>query len=539
MVYSAGYDTCHGHLKEYFKDDDIESLYFDPIEIIKILEFSDFRWFRAPVCNFNDVRELFTMVRTNLKAFSGHYTSQLFGKEKLHSDFASRKIASSIYENMKKFPVKNFYLWSILGREKDIKTHGDESDVSTRVVMTCENPIVTLLMWFNQKMSYILSYGDWNRTYNIAGEFNNEKFSKLLKHENYYDFILEADWSFYDSNIDSSFLLVAGLIICSGLPDDRLHRNIRYLIISSIITKYVVMPPGVVVELNRAQPSGHPFGTLINCNVNLIYWSIIGYKIYGKDYAKYMRVEVYGDDTRAYFKNHKNLNNLDQYVKECGLKSEILKDNFRSTHEFSEKNENIDFLKRRFDIEGVRWNHKKMFDRWLYQSKNRNIDDQILLVSSYYESVPSDNDVLTLVKLFTKFMLDEYSDKLSYDSIKFCESYSEHNLKINNVRNEKFFSYYNRTNHSMESFNKINDTFSYSCMIYKPEEVIDQIIVRNLNLEKVLHSLFFCAEDVLGTGRSPPYDPISDFEIKEFTKSYWNDKGIDSINFLKRKFNLK
>lgn len=118
---------------------------------------------------------------------------------------------------------------------------------------------------------------------------------------------LEADWKFFDSNVDGAYIKAACTLLLDGLPHDKLHNNIRYLITSSILTKYVVLPPGVVVELNRAVPSGHPFTSLINCIVNTIYWCQIGKRLYGDDYADMMDVELYGDDALVMFKDNGRL----------------------------------------------------------------------------------------------------------------------------------------------------------------------------------------------------------------------------------------
>jgi hypothetical protein len=263
---------------------------------------------------------------------------------------------------MFKSPIKNLYLWKILGREKDIKI-GDncevDKEVGTRVVMTCESPITYFLMWMAQKFNYILGYADWDRTFNLCGEFNADKAFKLNKRALEYDYILEADWSYYDSNIDTNFLEIGAALLCNGVNKSKLEDNMIVTFIMSVVTKYVIVPPGIVVELNRSQPSGHPAGSLVNCFVNLMYWCIIGYKIYGKDYADYMHVEVYGDDTRAYFKHSDNLSNIDEYIKEVGLKSDPVLPNIRSTKVDCDLSSDIDFLKRRFNSKDFVWNHKK------------------------------------------------------------------------------------------------------------------------------------------------------------------------------------
>lgn len=436
VVFTAGYTSSISHLKEYLKDNTTEHIW-TVTKILKVLECSNFKWFSAAKVDFSDGNELFTAVKSNPDAYAGHYTSMLFGAKKMFSDFASRKIAYNIWDLIKTDPIKNRYLWKILGREKDIKIDTTtEKEVGTRVVLTCESPMTILLCWFAQRISYIVTNDfNWDCKFNIGGNFDSNKYKKLIDKSYDYDFALEADWTYYDSNIDTNFLLVAGLLICNGFSDNRHHRNIRYLIISSIVTKYIAIPPGVVVELNRAQPSGHPFGTLVNCYVNLIYWSIIGQRIYGDNYADYMDVEVYGDDTRAYFKDHPNLVNINDYVKECGLKSDDLLPNFRSINELNNPNKDIDFLKRRFDYNGIRWNHKKMFDKLIYQSKNRSLNDQFLLVKSWYESVPTDEDAKILLKEFSTYLFKYHKKDLNYDNTKaiydILESRGDE-LKVNN-----------------------------------------------------------------------------------------------------------
>lgn len=418
VVYSAGYDTVYDHLKEYLKDNVTEDI-ISRENILEVLSYSNYKWFRAPICDFNRGREIFDNVRINLDAYSGHYTTKLFGPTKGNSELVGRNVAYKIWKQSAHTPYKNLYLWSVLGREKDIKFDllGNKPvDVGTRVILSCEIPITILLMWISQKFNYILGYSNWDRTYNIIGEFDATKAFKLKDKSFDYDFVLEADWTYYDSNIDTNFLEIAGAILCCGLPDNKLHTNLLYTFISSVVTKYIIIPPGIVVELNRAQPSGHPAGTLINCNVNLIYWALIGYKIYGVNYADYMHVEVYGDDTRAFFKNHPNLVKIDQFIAECGLKSDLVYSNFRSTKIELESEFDIDFLKRRFNTESINWNHKKMFDKWFYQSKNRNIHDQISVVHSFLASVPSDKDLIEISKIFHKWINSKYSSKLNRES---------------------------------------------------------------------------------------------------------------------------
>jgi len=244
-----------------------------------------------------------------------------------------------------------------------------------------------------------------------------------------------------------------------------LHRNLTYTLISSVVTKFIVLPPGVVVELNRAQPSGHPTGTLINCNVNLIYWCLIGYKIYGDNYGDMMRVEVYGDDTRAYFKNHKNLINIDDYIRECGLKSEPVINNLIPTKVLYDDDKDIDFLKRRFNLNGIRWNHKKLFDKVLYQSKNRDFNQQVSLLTSYFMSLSTDDDVATMCNHFSKWIVNKHSDKIDdevADTLEAVKSKLDERLLPQNQ-----MCLYNYKAYILDEYIKKINLLSYSVHRYK------------------------------------------------------------------------
>lgn len=522
VVFSQGFTTCADHLKQYFKDNSTDDEW--TVEsIMNVLNYNKFNWFKSSKVSFYNGDEIYTTIKTNGDAYPGHYSNMLFGPRKYLSDRASRSIAHKIWKTLEVTPQKNFYLWTILGRSKDIKIdlHATK-EVGTRVVMSCENPATTLLLWFAQKMSKLVTDNEvYDTKFNINGDFNNKKYSKLINKESNYDYILEADWSYYDSNIDTNFLIVAGLLICSGLPDDRLHNNIRHYIISSIVCKYVIIPPGVVVELNRAQPSGHPFGTMVNCYVNLIYWSLIGYKIYGENYSEMMDIEVYGDDTRAYFKYHKNLHKLDQYVSECGLRSDILLGNFRSVNEYCDKEHQIDFLKRRFDDCGITWNHKKMFDKLFYQSKNRNINDQYLMTTSWYETVPTDKDCFIINKLFGEYLKTNYYDEINSDNKLIIDSYSRRDFG-ENKRMDEDFEYYNGQRRDDYNYSR-NIDYDKRKFIYNEKYIIEGNYNKRLTYEenRLLLSFMAIAQTKLITKRE--FRIITDSRDPPSQNNYYSD----------------
>lgn len=513
VVYSAGYDTCTAHLKEYFKDNTTEE-FLNRDKLLSIIKKSNFKWFVAPECTFTSGSELFDYVRINPDSYPGHYSAKIFGKNKSRGDELSRYTAYKLWRKIYDKPIKNLYLWKILGREKDIKFdlhNNNEKEVGTRVVMTCESPITYLLMWMAQKFTYVLARGDWDKTFNLYGEFNASKSYKLIDKSLDYDYVLEADWSYYDSNIDTHFLELGAALLCNAIPDSKINNNMVTTFIMSVVTKYVIIPPGIVAELNRSQPSGHPAGSLINCYVNLMYWCVIGYKIYGDNYADYMSVEVYGDDTRAYFKDHPNLVYIDDYIKECGLQSDKVLPNIRSTKFECDSDQDIDFLKRRFDQISFKWNHKKMFDKWLYQSKNRTLNDQVKVVLSFLESVPTDEDLIKICKLFIKWLDSKYSGEINRDTIKVIESI---NLLINGgIPRVDDFKYEYGSKVTLRSYFEQIQLHSFS--LYRPKNVlINEKYTYNSSVSKftILYALSMDHIDLallnelqfLRPNRSPP-----------------------------------
>lgn len=538
VVFSPGYDTCSQHLQECFRDNTTN---ITVERIFKILSKSKFCWFNKINVSFTDVDEIKNLICVNQHSFSGHYTSKLFGNKKEDSDYEARNIASLIFENLKKKPIKNTYLWSVLGREKDIKI-SKEGKVSTRVVMCNENPSTTLLMWFSQKIAlYNNSLRSIDLNYNLLREFDGYKANKLKNFEDCFDYKLEADWTFFDSNIDTNFLIAAGLIITNGLPKDYLHNNIRYYIIKSIVTKYVVVPPGVVIELNRANASGHPFTTLVNCVVNLIYWALIGYKIYGDRYAHFMRPEVYGDDSYVYFKKSEKLRDIDKFINNIGLKSAPVYNEIRPCNIQCDKDYDIDFLKRRLGDISLEWNHKKMFDRLIYQTKNRDLDTQIELLDSYYQTCRLDEDLFNYVRIIFNYVKDNYWDVINIESKNIVDKIEFQNDFSITDKDDKFFNFY-KPDSFKNNYDKFMKIYNFSIFKSNQERMISTKIgiptssssfllyLLGISYEKLEQELENKAKFY---GRPPPEKVVEQKQL-EISK-YWRKVNKENIGFLKRR----
>lgn len=465
IVYSGGYDTCHDHLSSSLDDDKPNQL--DPRDYFKFVEKHGISsWFKAPCVSFYNEKELLYSIRVNEEANPGHYSSRFIGPTKAYTTQSSRSTALKLFNYMKKRTLKNTYLWTVGKREKDIKLSGDDGDVSTRTVLFCEDPMTTLLMWFSQKIYCALNSFD-DSLFKISGEFSINKAAESFADEKEFHFKLDADWSFFDSTQDSGYIESALLLLCSGMPDDELHHRIRYLIVSSNLTKYIVLPPGIVVEANRGNASGHPFTTLLNCYVNLIYWSQLAFDIYGDGFKDKIRVRVYGDDAIVYFKYSDKLFLIDDFIKQRGFKSDPLAEKLTPTLNNFPLCDQPDFLKRRLSRTGLTWNFKKVFDKLFYQSKVRNLDDQILLLRSYVETCEYNEDLLNFSKGFCRYIRSIFYRKTNFDDtiLKEFESIldkdviKEKNVRFTFVCDKREFNSY---------FTEIIGIYNWSISIFKP-----------------------------------------------------------------------
>lgn len=430
IVFGGGYDSSSDHLAKIFKSNPTNKT---EQEILQILQLSNFKWFNTPKVTFEDPEEIYYSTNYNPKSKSGHYTSKLLKSSKrIQTVTTSLHSSLKIFDLIKTQPFQNYYLWEILGREKDIKLTMDNEykEVSARVVMSTEEPATLLLCHFAQKMTSALNTVE--NKFDVKEKFSFNKYYKYEDYNNKYDYYLDADWSNFDANVDSIFIKIAMSIMLSEISDvNKEHTRISFYIMSSMITKFILVPPGIVVKCDKGIPSGSPFTTLCNCYINIIYWSLIGYEIYGDKYADNMELTVYGDDALVWFKHNDKLFDIDSIVKNIGIKSESLVPRLFPCKLQTELNEKPDFLKRQFNLFEVKWNRNKMFERLLYQTENRDLIFQYQLFKSYIETAPYDDEIVLLFNDFCSYITKTYNDKLDQQTI---DEISEINKLINNCK---------------------------------------------------------------------------------------------------------
>lgn len=409
-VFKGSYDSNSEHLKQFFSDNSSKITAFEIINSLK-----DCKWIHSPFIKYDNFDSSQRWLNYNPDSHPGHYTEKLFRtKFKGNTIVYSWELAKRKFELISLVPIRNYCLWDIFAREKDINvgSFSKQKEPSTRVVMNTEHYETLLLSYFFQPLiKGIDSFGK-NTKFHISGEYDGSKTRDLYLKSQNYDFYVDADWTFFDASIDTEYLKAAGAMMFSNCISDRDDLRRIFHVISSFVTKYVAVPPGIVVELNRGNPSGHPGVTAVNCFVNIIRWAMIGKEIYGDDYQDYMDIEVYGDDALVFFKHSEKLIKIDEIIMNLGFKSDSLSGKIYPCCLFGiYEDEGPDFLKRRVNKGNLSWNLNKMIDKLIYQSKKRSIEDQINLLVNYYTTAPGNSEMYE----FTKFSLQYFSRKYRTD----------------------------------------------------------------------------------------------------------------------------
>jgi len=453
-VFTGSYDSNTNHLRQFTSQDTSPMKAIDIINLVK-----NCNWFQSPFLAYDNFDESKFFINYNPKSHPGHYTSKLFhSNEKGFTIPFSFELARKKMDLIKLIPFRNYTLWTLNAREKDMKTFNIDKDkeLSTRVVLNTEHYQIILLSYFFQLLMKSIDSFSTSKKFNISGEYNGTKAYKLFKTSQNYDYVVDADWSAFDSSIDHEFLKAAGAIMFSNtIMNDKSSLRMIFHVISSFVTKYFLIPPGLVIDVNRGNPSGHPGVTAINCFVNLIRWAMIGNAIYGNEYYKYMDIEVYGDDSLVFFKDHPNLSKLDSIISNFGFKSDKIADKLYPTQILSIfDNEGPDFLKRRITQCTLTWNYKKMFDKLLYQSKKRSLYDQVELLINYYYTAPGSTEFENFIINFLEYfdgILDEDKDHILKlhirNSIERVRQFNKNNFILNTNSERIFLNEFKVMNH--------------------------------------------------------------------------------------------
>lgn len=407
-VLNQGHECILTHFKKWCAPSEC-TLTFD--NCIEVLEKGADKWFRSPEVEFTCDNEIYHSTNINIQANTGHYTSKLFGNKRFKTVHISVQVAHSILTKLQRYVVNNYYLWNLLGRSKDNKCIVEGTDLASRTVHNVEEPMMILLSYFANKYNKMLAKDDNKRIY-TGKKYDTKAASNSYELEQKYDLFIDADWELFDCAAVEPVMVVAIALLCANTKVDKFHQRIIYLIISSIVTKFVVVYPGLVYKVTKGFPSGHPFTNTLGTYANLLYWSIIGYRLYGDNFTEMMELEVSGDDSRVYFKYSDRLFEIDNIIKEMGLKCDTILGNFCPTKGQIDHNLKPDFLKRRY-VDGVlKWDSKKIIRKLCFQSKPHKQQEELAVVENYILTAPCD----TQMNAFLLYIYDKMRSRMLHDN---------------------------------------------------------------------------------------------------------------------------
>lgn len=473
-VISPGYNTGISQFKNYFIEPTAKQ---DIMETVRICSLGNWKWFRIPQLEKVDRSVFLDEVKFNPDASPGHYSRKLISQKRSGSIKYTSQAAQDLYDVLDELPLKNYYLWEILGKQKDNKIiEGDE--VSSRVIMNTEEPMVVLLSAFSQRLSKVIKNDIDNRIF-IGKSQTGEIAKRLEQNRLQYDWTVQSDWIKFDSNITKEDMIVATSILLSNIDQkDGKMRRIVYLIMSSLITKYIAISPGVVMRVDKGLPSGHPFTSLVTSVINLVYWCRIGYEVYGKNYVDNMDIVVQGDDANVFMQENVKICKLDEIISKLGIQSDELK----GTLFYNKISTNIFdtpvFLKRRHSLGSLMWDRKGVIRRIIYQwSKSGGHADDIVILKNYMITAPDDD-------LMNKLLFDMIEIKNRELGL---TSY-EHENDLQKF--EKQLETRSKSNRNSRSLTEIFSYYSGKISKYESLKDLQRVDVRRLERQKYLIALF-------------------------------------------------
>lgn len=294
----------------------------------------------------------------------------------------------------------------------------EDKIVATRLIWNPEYPFSMIANFFCNNFAYCFNNDPGFTKFLLKKKLDLEKTEKLMRLRDNYDYFVDADWSQFDGNIAVEILKIAMSILFSEYASiDKESMRVSFFMISSVVEKFLIINPGIVCKIFKGNPSGHPMVTLVNCFSNLIYWSLIGFKIYGKDFGDFMDITVYGDDAMVFFKKHENLAEIDNIIKEIGLKSDPICPKLYDCRNYFNVHDEPDFLKRKFNRYQLVWSTEKVFDKLVYPDKNRTLDEQIETAVNYVETAPFDEEFNEVIESYINWAHDKFYKVMSEETV--------------------------------------------------------------------------------------------------------------------------
>lgn len=345
--------------------------------------------FSLPKVGHISGEDIADLTKLNLDASPGLMTKLLFGRNRRSSIGYSVRAARRLLNFCFKFPIKNWSLWEMLAREKDVKS--DEGlNVPTRLVVSMEEPHMLINAIFGQKLTKPLAKDITNSIF-TGRSLNTRTSVHLTKCRRERDVTFTADWTNFDLYVTPAVFRVGFALLRGALPLDSKYDRFLYYCLKSMEEKYICVNPGYVYKIVKGLPSGHPLGSIMGSIINLIYWELIMYRVYGRGSAERFDIFVSGDDTVINCDYHPNLDNLDQIIMDLGLKSDVICGNMCFPEYISDFRRTPSFLQKYYTDGICSFNPKRLIRRLVFPVHKRLcVTEDIDLLVDYADSNPHD-----------------------------------------------------------------------------------------------------------------------------------------------------
>jgi hypothetical protein len=288
---NGGWEFTRPHLLR-FTDSNVGSLSTE--KILNIIDKNSDKWM-IPLFDFLPAEKDIDKQFVNPDAYSGFWTSHLFGTVKRESVAASNVIAKCMYNMIRSRFVVNTSLITLGGRDKVVKSKDLGKVTVSRVVMQEETPITQLKQIFARPITK--AYQALNkvkiREHGIGIDFLGVGWKlfcdKLIDLGSY---VLVGDVVSSDYSIREDVLLMAFSILSAHYPDSKELERFFFFFANGHVYKRVILPGGFVYLLPRGIQSGCAF----TAHLNTIVTRIMLLCIIDELKIRYHTLVTYGDD---------------------------------------------------------------------------------------------------------------------------------------------------------------------------------------------------------------------------------------------------
>lgn len=260
-------------------------------------------------------KNLLASATCNPDANPGLISSKFLGVKKRDTFSQALKIAGRIWDTIKSERTyrPDLSLWSIGGRARRQNLTDFSVKPESRIILMPEHPnsmissVIGQLFALNQKK---MIQADPSLESFMGHDTNNLGWKRIANFEDKGNWVVELDWSRFDTTIPEPILVASFCLLRSCFPTSRFIDKLFIFVMSGFIYKNVAIKQRFIYKICQGIPSGSPLTSIIGTISNWISlnWIITHEDLFGINGDDF-KLAVAGDDTLISFK--KKIPNLD------------------------------------------------------------------------------------------------------------------------------------------------------------------------------------------------------------------------------------